>query len=172
MWYFSHFYENFFDVIIFILLNKTISIISWDLASHNYMKSFMFLRFDNFHNICSTMTWQTIRRYKQAAMARWSSVGDMVRSWTSRAPSMMFIIVFLLWGGFWNAWGWTIGRVNPTLLLIDTLEGHERLHGCKLYHLSCIQAGRARMQLRLLHSSTSQSCRASPVQLETLQKTV
>lgn len=59
MWYFSHFYENFFYVIIFILLDKTIGIISWDLVSHNYVKSFMFL-LDNFHNICYMITWRTI----------------------------------------------------------------------------------------------------------------
>lgn len=35
----------------------------------------------------------------------------MVRAWTYCPPSRP-----ILCGGFWNAWGCTVGRVNPTLL--------------------------------------------------------
>lgn len=30
--------------------------------------------------------------------------------------------------------------VDIASFLIDQLEGHQRLHGCKLYHYNCIQA--------------------------------
>lgn len=40
----------------------------------------------------------------------------MVRVWTYWPPSRTLVLVWVLCGGFWNAWGCTVGRVNPTLL--------------------------------------------------------